>query len=167
MLRAVIAVVFMFLVSVYFAVRHGCKHRGRIHFSPDLNELGWCESIGEQIEVRISGEFTYEGPAMLHVLQIFLEGTEPVNFFADITPLESAATFNLSELFLDKLPRRVVALLILKSPVVHPTEVLKRRLIFRDDKGREFKLRRLEVPYESSLRKVNADGKIRLSSAGE
>ena len=162
MSRAVLAAVFVVLVGLYFATRLWHKHSGRIQFVPDLDELGWRERTKGQIEVRISGRMTYDGPSMLHVLQIFLDGTEPIDFFADITPEECATTFNLKELFLDKHPRKVVASLMLRSPVVRPGETLKRQLIFREHGGGEFNAGPpLEFPYNSALHTVNTDGTMR------
>lgn len=66
-LRAAVAAVFVIPLGVYLAAKRWRKRRGRVHFIPDSNGLGWRESTRSQSEVRISGNLTYDGPIMLHV----------------------------------------------------------------------------------------------------
>lgn len=86
-------------LGLYLAVKRRRKRRGRISFRSRPGSTSWRESVREQIEIRLSRKITYDGATMLHDLHLWLAGTEPIDLFVDVTPQESAATFNLNELF--------------------------------------------------------------------
>src|SRR5713226_627 len=68
------ALVFLIaLFGIQYVFTHLPKHRskGKVHFIPDAHNCGWSKQTDADMNVRIGGTFTYDGPGELIVLRAY------------------------------------------------------------------------------------------------
>ena len=126
------------------------KARGRVHFVPDAHNNGWAiQYDGQQIEVRLGGTFTYDGPGTLTVLKAFLENTRPTTDMTIqvITLGGFGKTISLPHLDLDShSPVRAFINLRLTPVLGTRGEILNSRVLFRDAYNQDYGFE-VSLPY--------------------
>ena len=142
--------VFSFIYAVKNAPSH--KRKGRVHFIPDGFNTGWAKQHDKEMNARIGGTFTYDGPDPVILLQAFLKGAEPTGFIANTEPSDgSHRPVSTGELWL--VPGQPVqGVLYLRFGVVlgTPGQPLRREVFFRDSFGWDFSVGKVDFPYIGS-----------------
>jgi hypothetical protein len=142
--------VFSFIYAVKNAPSR--KRKGRVHFIPDGFNTGWAKQHDKEMNARIGGTFTYDGPDKVIVLQAFLKGAAPAGFGANIEPIDgSGKTVATEELWLAPgHPVRGVLYLRFGLVLGTPGQPLRREVFFRDSFGRDFSVGQVDFPYIGS-----------------
>lgn len=147
------ALLLMIALSIFlYALKHSPKRRtkGKIHFLRDVYNTGWSKQHAKEMNVRMSGMFTYDGPDELIVLSAFLKGTElPLDFMVQVpAPDGSAKLISTSQLWLrEGVPQRALFNLRLTPVLGTPGKPLQKEMIFRDKFNRGFSIGTVEFPY--------------------
>ena len=123
------------------------KGRGQVYFVPDAHNNGWAIQSEDQMEVRLGGMFTYDGPGTLTVLQAFVEETRLTTdmMVQVITRGGFGQAVSVPHLSLySRTPIR--AFINLRLTPVRGTrgETLSSRILFRDNYNQDY-------PFEVSL----------------
>jgi diguanylate cyclase (GGDEF)-like protein len=125
------------------------ESRGRVHFVPDAHNNGWAIQSDGQMEVRLGGMFTYDGPGALTVLKAFLEDTQPLTdmMVQVITGGGFGKTVSVPHLSLDS-RTPVKAFINLRLTPVRGTkgELLNSRILFRDAYNQDYAFE-VSLPY--------------------
>src|SRR5438309_2184926 len=74
---ALVFLVALFGIQYFFTHLPKRRPKGKVHFIPDAYNTAWAKTADEQMDVRLSGTFTYDGPGELVILKVFLQGTHP------------------------------------------------------------------------------------------
>jgi hypothetical protein len=140
------------LLGIYYSFTHLPRRRpkGEVHFIPDAHNNGWAKQTDTEMDVRISGTFTYDGPDELVVLKAFLKGTQPTTDMIARMDMVNAfgTTETIPELWLSAgHSRRVFIYLRLKPVVGTPGKPMRRQFILRDKFNRDFLIGPIEFPY--------------------
>ena len=102
------------------------------------------------MNLRMGGAITYDGPdAKLVVLQIFLEGSDPAGFDADMEVTGGSGKRRVgSEIWLTAgNPVRGVLYTRLSPVLGVPGNLLQREVFFRDNLHRDFSMGPVTFPY--------------------
>jgi len=141
------------LFGLQYTVTHLPKRRrkGKVHFIPDAHNNGWAKLNDNEMEVRVGGTFTYDGPGELIVLKAFLKGTKPTtDILANVEqPDLSGRMTNVSQLWLHSRTAQRAFIHLRLTPVVGtPGQPLRRNLVLRDKFTEDFVIRdSIEFPY--------------------
>jgi hypothetical protein len=141
------------LLGVYYFLTHLpiWKSRGTVHFIPDAHNSGWSQQTRQEMNVRIGGTFTYEGPAStIQVVKAYLAGTQPTtDMLAQMEATDGTrAMIQMRDVWLTS--NRAIRYLIdlkLKPVMGKPGQPLKCKLILLDTLRREFPVGSIELPY--------------------
>lgn len=143
------------LLGIYYALTHlpNRRPKGKVHFIPDAHNSGWSKQTATEMNVRIGGMFTYEGPATLMVLTARLKGTRPItDMLAQVDTRDGTGrTVRVYNLWLE--PKIAVRGLVdLKvTPVLGiPGQPMRRKLVLRDNLNRDFVVGPIEFPYNGA-----------------
>jgi pyrimidine deaminase RibD-like protein len=121
------------------------RERGRVHFVSDAYNNGWAVQFDKQMEVRLGGTFTYDGPGTLTVLKAFLEDTEPTTDMMIQVVNASGFPKTVPHLELQsRTPLRAFIDLRLTPVRGNRGEVLSSQVVFRDAYNQDY-------PFEVSL----------------
>lgn len=125
------------------------KTLGQVHFVPDAHNNGWAIQSEEQMEVRLGGMFTYDGPGTLIVLQAFVEETRLTTdmMVQVITRGGFGQAVSVPHLSLDsRTPVRAVINLRLTPVRGTRGETLNSRVLFRDNYNQDYPFA-VSLPY--------------------
>jgi hypothetical protein len=131
------------LFGLQYTLTHLPKRRriGKVHFVPDAHNNGWAKLSDNEMEVRIGGTFTYDGPGELVVLKAFLKGTKPTtDILANVEQQDGSGRMtNVRELWLESRTARRAFIHLRLTPVVGtPGQPLRRALVLRDKFTEDF-----------------------------
>jgi hypothetical protein len=139
------------LTGIYYALTHLPKRRpkGKIHFIPDAHNCGWSKQTDTEMNLRISGTFTYDGQGELIVLKAYLKGTQPTTDMAAQELTDYGGTTSVkNKLWLrSNIDLQVYMNLRLKPVVGNAGKSLRRKLIFLDKFSRPFPIGPIDFPY--------------------
>jgi hypothetical protein len=145
------ALVFVFAIfTLYCAIKYSPsrKPKGKVHFIPDGCNTGWAKQHETEMNARIGGTFTYEGPDSLIVLMAFLKGTESTNFDLTLLEPDGRSQGDSQQLFLPHgKPVRAILYLRLSPVIGTPGQSLRREVIFRDNFNRDFGIGPVDFQY--------------------
>jgi hypothetical protein len=137
--------------GMYYVLTH-LPHRrvkGKVHFVPDAHNSGWSKQHDTEMNLRIGGVFTYDGPGTLSVLTAHLKGTQPTtNMLAKVESSDGTKYVGVRELwFQSKIGVRGVIDLKLKPVRGIPGKPMTGKVVLVDNFRREFVIGPIEFPY--------------------
>jgi hypothetical protein len=148
------SVVFLAAVyGMYSALAHWFKREPKptVHFIPDAHNSGWSKQTASEMNLRVGGMFTYQGPDQeIQVLKAYLAGTKLTTDMLAQTESSDGRRQMLGVTVVWLLSDRPVRYIIdLKlAPVLGtPGQPLRRKLILLDNLNREFPVGPIDFPY--------------------
>lgn len=148
----IFTVVLLFaLFAFLYAIKHLPKRRpkGKVHFLRDVLNTGWSKQHDTEMNVRLGGTFTYDGPGELTLLTAFLDGTElPPYLSVQVPAPDGSGLMSTDQIWLHEgFAHRVLIDLRLTPVLGVPGNSLRKEVIFRDKFDRNFSIGKVEFPY--------------------
>jgi hypothetical protein len=122
--------------------------QGKIHFSTDVYNTYWSRRTDDEIQVSISGTFTYQGPpGGLIILKAFLNGTSAIDFDVNQTMMGSSSPIPSKQLYLQgDNPQSAIVYLRLRTSTKKFSQTLRETVVFIDKFNRKFPVGPIELP---------------------
>jgi len=124
------------------------EKQGRVHFVSDAYNSGWALQSESQMEVRLGGMFTYDGPGTLTIVKAFVEDTQQITDMM-VQVMGSRSSPAVSVTYLNLNSRTTVrAFINLRLTPVRGTrgETLNNRVVFRDAYNQDYAFE-VSLPY--------------------
>lgn len=140
------------LLGIHYVLTH-LPHRrikGNVHFVPDAHNSGWSKQHDTEMNLRVGGVFTYDGPGTLSVLTAHLKGTQPTtDMLAKVESSDGTCKYvGVRELWLQsKIGVRCVLDLKLKPVRGIPGKPMSGKVVLVNNFRREFVIGPIEFPY--------------------
>ena len=135
------------LLGIYFLATHWPWKLGRVHFVPDSHN-NWWNVIPNGMSVSVAGTFSYDGKKELHVIQMYLKGTRPLNNLnVQLCNMMIERPLSLKDFHLGDDPCTIYTNLQLAPVIGKRGEPLRAKLILRDKFNREYSAGTLDFPF--------------------
>ena len=123
--------------------------KGRIHFFPDAFNNGWSKQHDTEMNLRVSGTFTYsDGAERVLIMEMFLKGTKSIGGMQPQILLPDSSAKCIADWWLQEdSPVRALTDLRLTPVIGKSKEPLRAKLILKDNLHRQFIVGEVEFPY--------------------